>query len=163
MFTAVTVIEIRIRAFLSTISPQNHTQSKAWRIRIRREDFQPTKHSYVCSRHFVSEDSAQQSKDTPAIFQKKRLKRGAIPSLFLRGEDEDQRKQRSTRTSTRTLESPDLHGKEETNDVNDGASASWMEMDETIDETLVPKAGDSSTGTSKKNWNKPSSKSRISS
>lgn len=128
--------------------PSNPAQAKAWRIRIRREDFHPTKHSCVCSRHFVSEDFTQPSKDTPAEFQKKRLKRGITPSLFLRGENEDQRKKRSSRTSARAYESPEgLQGKEEIRKVNDNESASVMEVDETICENFVQKAGDNNTET----------------
>ena len=75
----------------------------AWKVRIRRVGFEPSKYSYVCSKHFKKEDFTEPSKDTPTVYQKPRLKRGAIPSLFLRGESSEEVKSRSTATSLRAL------------------------------------------------------------
>ena len=66
--------------------PTNSAQALAWKVRLRREDYEPTRHSYVCSRHFQEDDFSLPSKDTPLTFQKNRLKKGVLPSLFLRGE-----------------------------------------------------------------------------
>ena len=84
--------------------PLNRQQAKAWEIRIRRQNFEATKHTYVCSRHFSLEDFSEPRQDTPEQFRKVRLKRGAIPSLNLRGEEEAERlKKRSTKTSLNAM------------------------------------------------------------
>ena len=75
----------------------------AWKVRIFRVSFEPSKYSYVCSKHFKKEDFTEPSKDTPTVYQKPRLKRGAIPSLFSRGESSEEVKSRSTATSLRAL------------------------------------------------------------
>eukprot|EP00795_Rhopilema_esculentum_P003902 gene3902-15218_t len=84
--------------------PSNKEQAAAWKVRIRRVGFEPSKYSYVCSKHFKKEDFTEPSKDTPTVYQKPRLKRGAIPSLFLHGERSVEVKSRSTATSLRALE-----------------------------------------------------------
>ena len=71
--------------------PKDSKLSKAWIIRIRREDFTPTATSYVCSRHFLSEDFTSSNSDTPDIFKKIRLMKEAVPSVNLRGQESDER------------------------------------------------------------------------
>ena len=83
--------------------PSNKEQAVAWKVRIFRVGFEPSKYSYVCSKHFKKEDFTEPSKDTPTVYQKPRLKRGAIPSLFSRGESSEEVKSRSTATSLRAL------------------------------------------------------------
>ena len=83
--------------------PSNQQQAKAWKIRIRREDFKPSGSSYVCSKHFTDQDFTDPRKDTPEIFQKKRLKRGVIPSRYLRGNFEEVVKKRKTNTAARAI------------------------------------------------------------
>ena len=76
----------------------NKEQAVAWKVRIRRAGF------YMCSKHLKKEDFTEPSKDTPTVYQKPRLKRGAIPSLFLRGESSEEGKSHLTATSLRALE-----------------------------------------------------------
>ena len=83
--------------------PSNQQQAKAWKIRIRREDFKPSGSSYVCSKHFTDQDFTDPRKDTPEIFQKKRLKRRVIPSRYLRGNFEEVVKKRKTNTAARAI------------------------------------------------------------
>uniref|UniRef100_A0A8C7WRT9 THAP domain-containing protein 1 n=1 Tax=Oryzias sinensis TaxID=183150 RepID=A0A8C7WRT9_9TELE len=47
-----------------------------WMVRVRREDFTPSKMSHVCSRHFQKGDFV----NNPGKLRK--LKKGAIPTLF---------------------------------------------------------------------------------
>ena len=65
--------------------PSNKTLKKSWEDRIRREEFGPSSYSHVCSKHFLESDYAKPNLDTPVDFRKKRLKRGTIPSVNLRG------------------------------------------------------------------------------
>ena len=71
--------------------PKDSKLSKAWIIRIRREDFTPTATSYVCSRHFLSEDFTSSNSDTPDMFKKIRLMKEVVPSVNLRGQESDER------------------------------------------------------------------------
>ena len=50
---------------------------KKWVVALRRKNFVPTKYSYVCSAHFVSEDYTGEKKAS-----KPRLKDDAVPSVF---------------------------------------------------------------------------------
>ena len=84
--------------------PADLAQATAWKKRIRREDFHPSKTTYVCSRHFDENDFLPANENTPSIFRKKRLRKNAIPSLYLRGEEEGSRKVRNTKNSTRAEE-----------------------------------------------------------
>jgi len=102
--------------------PSNIDQAKAWKIRIRREGFEPSKHSYVCSKHFKPEDFTTPSKDTPLPYQKPRLKRGSIPSLFLRGEGEGMKKIRATSTAARALQPVELESEPQNEEKPSAAS-----------------------------------------
>ena len=82
--------------------PSNAEKATAWKRRIRREDFQPSKYSYVCGKHFVAEDFQPPNEDSPMIFRKKRLKKNAVPSIYLRGEEDGTRKVRTTNNSNRS-------------------------------------------------------------
>jgi len=73
---------------------------KAWVCRIRRENFTPTSSSYVCSRHFTEAEMYVPITDTPALFKKRRLRQGAIPSVNLRGAPNEQVVKRSVRLSS---------------------------------------------------------------
>ena len=55
--------------------PSNKKLKKAWEDRSRREEFEPSSYSHVCSKHFLESDDAKPNLDTPVDFQKKRLKR----------------------------------------------------------------------------------------
>uniref|UniRef100_A0A3B3BY40 THAP domain-containing protein 1 n=1 Tax=Oryzias melastigma TaxID=30732 RepID=A0A3B3BY40_ORYME len=65
---------------LSTISfhsfPVDASVRAEWMVRVRREDFTPSKTSRVCSRHFQKGDFV----NNPGKLRK--LKKGAIPTLF---------------------------------------------------------------------------------
>ena len=47
-----------------------------WELKIRRDDFSPSKHSRVCSRHFKQTDFQVTAKGL------RRLKKGTVPVLF---------------------------------------------------------------------------------
>ena len=70
---------------------KNEKLLKAWIARVRREGFTPTSTSYVCSRHFNESDLYVPKSDTPSAFKKRRLWKGAMPSVNLRGREEDER------------------------------------------------------------------------
>ncbi|KAK9528934.1 hypothetical protein VZT92_013061 [Zoarces viviparus] len=55
--------------------PKDKCERQAWMVALRREDFEPTDHSVICSCHFQSEDFDRTGQIT-------RLKKGAIPSFF---------------------------------------------------------------------------------
>jgi len=78
--------------------PKEGKLLKAWICRIRRENFVPSSTSYVCSRHFLETDFSAAKADTPATFRRKRLNKTAIPSLNIRGKEEEI-KLRSSRVS----------------------------------------------------------------
>ena len=88
--------------------PSNNDQAKAWKMRIRREGFKPSKHSYVCSKHFKPEDVTTPSKDNPLLYQKQKPKQGSISSLFLHGEREAMKNFRATSTAARALQPVEL-------------------------------------------------------
>ena len=112
--------------------PSNNEQAKAWKIRIRREGFEPSKYSYVCSKHFRPEDFTTPSKDTPLAFQKPRLKRRTVPSVLLRGETVDGKKSRTTNTAGRALEPLSLKSKVE-KEEKPAAANFYTPMDFTFD------------------------------
>ena len=70
----------------------------------RPENFTPTSSSYVCSRHFTEADLYVPITDTPALFKKRCLRQGAIPSVNLQGAPNEQVVKRSVRLSS-TLKS----------------------------------------------------------
>ena len=80
--------------------PKDAKLLKAWVCRIRRENFTPTSSSYVCSRHFTEAEMYVPITDTPALFKKRRLRQGAIPSVNLRGAPNEQVVKRSVRLSS---------------------------------------------------------------
>ncbi len=72
---------------------------------MRREGFKPTSTSYVCSKHFSADNFSETKNDTPGQFQRKRLKRGAIPNVNLRGNETDERvAKRTSNVSRKALE-----------------------------------------------------------
>ena len=91
--------------------PKDIKVRDAWIKRIRREHFEPSEHSYVCSYQFTDEDFRQPNKDFPAKFRKVTLKPGSIPSCNLRGQSTDERiLQRNSRTSTKARSTPPVEG-----------------------------------------------------
>ena len=60
-------------------------------MRVRTENFTPTRSSYVCSNHFEPSDIYIPQTDTPGAFRKQRLCKGAPPSVNLRGTEGDER------------------------------------------------------------------------
>ena len=89
--------------------PSGEKLRKAWGDRIRREDFEPSVNSYVCSRHFQDSDFNKSGSDRPTEFQRKKLKRGSIPSNNLRGHEGDEKipKRRSiTSSKARSVDEP---------------------------------------------------------
>ena len=86
--------------------PKDPKLREAWVKKIRREDFVPSASSYVCSFHFGEEDFSKGNPNTPLEFQKKSLKKLAIPMWNLRGTEGDQRiSSRTSFTSQRTRSS----------------------------------------------------------
>ena len=77
--------------------PKESKVLKAWVCRIRRDNFIPTSTSYVCSRHFTEAEMYVPATDTPSLFKKRRLRQGAIPSINLRGAQNEQVMKRSAR------------------------------------------------------------------
>ena len=71
--------------------PKDPNFLKAWVRRVRRDGFIPTSTSLICSKHFNEDDFTVAKTDTPSIFKKKRLKKGAVPSVNLRGGEIDER------------------------------------------------------------------------
>ena len=71
--------------------PSHKKTRDAWVKRIRRDDFVPTTSSYVCAKHFNESDFSKPNLDTPPHLRRKGLKRGTIPSLNLRGTNEDEK------------------------------------------------------------------------
>ena len=78
---------------------------KMWQDRIRREDWEPTKWTTVCSRHFLPSDIRPPNLNTPEQFRKTKLKDGVIPHLNLRGEENDERARRPTKTAMKARSS----------------------------------------------------------
>ena len=81
--------------------PSNKKAWRKWEDRVSRKNWKPTKHSHVCSEHFLPSDICPPNPDTPDVFRKTRLKRGAVPSLKLRGKLERTKsdKERTTKTA----------------------------------------------------------------
>ena len=71
--------------------PKDSKLSKAWIIRIHREDFTPSATSYVCSRHFLAEDFTSSNSETPDILKRIRLMKESAPSVNPRGQESDER------------------------------------------------------------------------
>jgi len=91
--------------------PKDVKLLNAWVCRVRRENFTPSSTSYVCSRHFLEHDMYVPDTDTPHTYKKRRLCKGAVPSVNLRGKPDDEKVgKRSTRVlnrDKRTAESAD--------------------------------------------------------
>ena len=68
--------------------PRELNLRRAWITKINRKDWTPTKNSVVCSHHFNDEDFEidMYAKIMDTESRCRRLKKGAIPSLFLKGE-----------------------------------------------------------------------------
>ena len=83
----------------------------AWVCRVRRENFTSSSTSYVCSRHFLEHEMYVPDRDTSHTYKKRRLRKGAVPSVNLRGKPDDEKVvKRSTRVlnrDKRTSESAD--------------------------------------------------------
>ena len=81
--------------------PKDPKLRRAWIARIRREGYNPSASSYVCSFHFSEEDfNKGTSSIAPQEFKKKTLRKGSIPSWNLRGVEGDQRvSSRTTKAS----------------------------------------------------------------
>ena len=60
-------------------------------MRVRRDNCTPTTCSYVCSNHFEPSDIYIPQTDTPHVCRKQRLRKGALPSVNLRGTEGDER------------------------------------------------------------------------
>lgn len=56
--------------------PKDKVKRQAWRVALRRREFEPNDHSVVCSWHFKSEDFDRTGQTT-------RLKEGVIPSVLI--------------------------------------------------------------------------------
>ena len=120
--------------------PSDKKLSKAWEIRIRRVGFVPKKSSFVCGKHFERTDYSQPRSDTPAQFRRLRLKRTAIPSLNLRGNEVDEREpKRQSRAAQKargeheaTVVTGDMAGEGETSiDL-----AEYSSMSSSVDVTM---------------------------
>lgn len=76
--------------------PNDKKLKRMWIIRINRKDWLPRPGSRVCSYHFKTEDFCRKRpSDVPVEFRKRRLKKDAVPSCNLRGEEEDTRAYKS--------------------------------------------------------------------
>merc|ERR1712016_367172 len=62
--------------------PKDDNLKREWVKVIRRENFVPTKTSYLCSCHFKSEDYFTGKTERGVEVKNKRLKFGVIPSIF---------------------------------------------------------------------------------
>ena len=72
--------------------PKDPKLRQAWIARIRRDGYNPSASSYVCSFHFSEEDVNKGSfSATPQEFKKKTVKKGSIPWWNLRRAEGDQR------------------------------------------------------------------------
>ena len=71
--------------------PSNKKTKELWLKRVNRKNFIPMQFTYVCSDHFLNTDYSKPNPETPPEFQKKRLKKGTVPSQNLKGTDEDER------------------------------------------------------------------------
>ena len=67
--------------------PNNKGLRKAWLARIRRNNLPPLQNCYVCSEHFTDDcfEADLKAQLMPELKVKRRLKRDAIPSVFLFG------------------------------------------------------------------------------
>ena len=81
--------------------PSEQHIRRSWIVRVRREGFSPTSTSYVCSRHFSEDQFSATKSDAPGHVQRKRLKRGSIPNLNLRGSVTDEHLQKQITTCSR--------------------------------------------------------------
>ena len=82
--------------------PKEEKLNKAWKTRIRRENWEPSKFTTVCSRHFSPSDIRPPNPNTPLKFQKRKLKLNVEPHLNLRGKGIDEREEtRTSRTSVK--------------------------------------------------------------
>ena len=68
--------------------PQDSSLRNAWRKRIKREHFQLSNNSSVCSNHFGEEHFRKPNSETPAQFRKATLKPGSLPTYHLQGRSE---------------------------------------------------------------------------
>ena len=81
------------------LDPKVRTQ---WLKMLNRKNYSPGKYAHVCSHHFADDDfKASATTSSPAInFQKKKLKKDAVPRFNLRGQQKDQKElHRTTSTS----------------------------------------------------------------
>ena len=85
--------------------PKEKKARKNWQDRIRREDWEPSKWTTVCSRHFLPSDIRPPNLNTPEQFRKTKLKAGVLPHLNLRGEENDGRARRPTKTAMKARSS----------------------------------------------------------
>ncbi|XP_070759528.1 THAP domain-containing protein 2-like [Enoplosus armatus] len=84
--------------------PKDVVKRRAWKVALRRRDFEPNHHSVVCSCHFKSEEFDMTGQTT-------RLKEGVIPSLFPGRLCKVPSTPRSSRTSQKAAAQmcPDVH------------------------------------------------------
>jgi len=56
---------------------ENSNLCRSWTIALKRDNFKPSKHSFLCSKHFLSSDYVSSIAD-----EKPHLKPSAVPSIF---------------------------------------------------------------------------------
>ena len=82
--------------------PKDVKLLNSWVCCVRRDKFTPSSTSYVCSMHFREHDMYVPDTDTPHTYKKRRLCKGAVPSVNLRGKPDNEKVgKRSTRVPTR--------------------------------------------------------------
>jgi hypothetical protein len=118
--------------------PSEKKLRKSWEDRIRREDWEPSKFTRVCSRHFLPSDIRPPNLNRPVQYRIRKLKPGILPHLNLRGKANDERVE--SRTSKTSMKARSV----EVNPTGEQSSSSSYDvnLDPQLEEQIAPSTQD---------------------
>ena len=118
--------------------PSEKKLRKSWEDRIRREDWEPSKFTRVCSRHFLPSDIRPPNPNRPVQYRIRKLKPGTLPHLNLRGKANDERVE--SRTSKTSMKARSV----EVNPAGEQSSSSSYDvnLDPQLEAQLAPSTQD---------------------
>ena len=118
--------------------PSEKKLRKSWEDRIRREDWEPSKFTRVCSRHFLPSDIRPPNPNRPVQYRIRKLKPGTLPHLNLRGKANDERVE--SRTSKTSMKARSV----EVNPAGEQSSSSSYDvnLDPQLEEQIAPSTQD---------------------